>query len=298
MTAEFVDEPGDESPELRVVVGVVTGDDDPRSAVTGRRGLPQHARRGLGTALLGLALAGRFATGHATPISSSAEDLPARPALDVALGALDLTLEATTAVISAFSKAVTPVITDALEPGLRPARGIAGFTREVVSGVTAPLAERGARLRRESEQEAAAAVAAVLPSAMDAILDQIDLTDQVIGRVDLEQVIADTFDQVDVVNIMIDRVDLAPVVHASLAEVDLTDVAVAELDFERVVRETLDRVDVVALAAEQMDPARIAAFLNDNVDLSEILRTTPGGAVRGVMDTVGKIVPGRSPESR
>ncbi|MCH9815195.1 MAG: hypothetical protein K0U64_01925 [Actinomycetia bacterium] len=252
------------------------------------------ARRGAGLALLGLTSASRFMAGHPEPLSSTAQELPARPSLDVALGLVDVGLEVAETLSDTVSAILGPLIARTVDPALAPARGMSRTTVAALGAMTRPLARRGSRLRAEAEAEAIATVSAVLPASMEIVLDQVDLTDQAIDRVDIERVMTAAFNDVDMEGLMIDNVDLSRIVLASLSQVDLTEVALNELDLERVVMATLDQVDILSIARDQVDPVRVAAYLRDNVDLAEVLRTAPSDAVRGVFDTVGKMVPGRS----
>lgn len=283
---------GSESPRLTVVPNAA----HPVAPVRSRQWPPTTARRGFGVALLGLASAGKFVAGHEQPISASAENIPALPVVDVLLGLLDVGLELSEAVTLTVSGFVSPLFERAATPVRGPLHGLGRETLGALTSITRPLAERGARLRQTAEADAVAAVAAVLPESMEIVLDQVDLTEQAVVRVDFERVMTAAFEQVDLEGLMIDKVDLGRIVHASLAQIDLTAVALSELDLERVVLATLDQVDVFSVARDQIDPVRVAAYLRENVDLAEVLRTAPGGAVRGVFDTVGRMVPGRVTE--
>lgn len=289
-TQDFEGDDLGDSPRLTVVPDAAGPDDQSRN----RKWPPSNARLGFGLALLGLASAGRFVSGHEQPISASTEELPALPLVDVLLGLLDIGMEAS----EALAVAVTGFFSPHLDRAAAPVRGpVVGFGRGVLEALTMvsrPLAERGSRLRKTAETDAVVAVASVLPETMEVVLDQVDLTEQAVMRVDFMRVMTAAFKQIDMESLMIDQVDLARIVHASLARIDLTDVALSQLDLERVVLATLDQVDVFSVARDQVDPVRVAAYLRDNVDVAEVLMTAPGDAVRGVIDTVGRMVPGRS----
>ena len=136
-------------------------------------------RRGLGVALLGLRRCGPVHV-RAMPRSCRARgaELPAQPAIDVALGALD---------VGAGGRAngCRPTLADHVNPLLLRAWAPAAGVRErgraerglrALGALTEPLAERGRRLRADSEYEAAAAVAAVLPETIQLVMEQLDLT--------------------------------------------------------------------------------------------------------------------------
>jgi hypothetical protein len=283
-------DPRGDAPRLSVVPDGA----DPADNLRDRKWPPTAARRGFGMALLGLASAGRFVSGHEQPISGSAEDLPAIPLIDVTFGLLDLGMEMGEALVVTISGMLSRPLEWAAVPARGPLLALSREAIDALAAATRPLAERGSRLRQAAEADAVAAVAAVLPESMEVVLDQVDLTDHAVVRVDFERVMIAAFDQIDMESLMIDQVDLARIVHASLSQIDLTELALKELDLERVVLATLEQVDVFSIARDQVDPVRVAAYLRDNVDLADVLRTAPGDAVRGVFDTVGRMVPGRT----
>jgi hypothetical protein len=258
---------------------------------------PRPVRRGLGVALLGLAGAGRFAAGQEQVVTGPGAQLPGEPVLDVALGILDLFLEAAERAAAAARRRLDPALRAALAPAAGPIAGTSGAGLRLLGSITRPLAERGRRLRHDSEHEAAAAVAAVMPETIRLVMDQLDLTELAIENVDIQRVLDSTADQVDMTSFALDQLDLARLIEASLDAVELTDVAIDKLDFSRVVAAALVQVDVVAVARDQLDPARVAAFLRESVDLSDALRAAPGAvageAVRGVRETMERIVTNR-----
>lgn len=102
--------------------------------------------------------------------------------------------------------------------------------------------------RLESQRIADAFADALVPHLMDAVIDRLDLTQLVLERVDLDDVVA----RVDVGSI-IERVDLDAIVD----RLDVDEVA-ARIDVERII----DRLDLVA----------IARGVIDELDLPEIIR--------------------------
>ena len=252
-------------------------------------------RRGIGVALLGLAGAGRFTAGSEQVVPGPDEELPAEPVMDVALGAVDVGLAAAERVANSIRHRLNPILGAALAPAATPA---AGLGMNLLQRVTEPLAERGRRLRVDSEHEAAAAVAGVLPETIELVMEQIDLTQLAIDNVDIRRVLEATVAQVDMTQFAVDTMDLPRVVTASLDSVDLTEIAIDRIDFARTVPEVLDQVDVLGMARDQVDPARLAAFIRDNVDLTETIKIDPtavaGDAVRGVTKRARRIVGGGS----
>lgn len=254
-------------------------------------GAPVH--RGLGVALLGLAGAGRFAGGTSPVVPGPGGELPAEPVLDVALGVLDLLLEGGERVAGGVRRYANPVLTRAWAPAAGTVAGTAGTGLRILAALTEPLAERGRRLRADSEHEAAAAVAGVLPETIQLTMEQLDLTDLAIEHVDVQRVMDEAVKQIDFTQFALDNVDLARVIEASLDTVDFTGLAISRMDFTRAVTAALEQVDVLTLAREQLDPARVAAYLRDNVDVMDALRTAPTAvtseAVRNVRETVGRL---------
>lgn len=255
-------------------------------------GAPVH--RSLGVALLGLAGAGRFTGGASPVVPGPGGELPAEPVLDVALGVLDLLLEGSERVAGGVRRYVNPVLTRAWAPAAGPVADTAGTGLRILAALTEPLAERGRRLRADSEHEAAAAVAGVLPETIQLTMEQLDLTELAIEHVDVQRVMDEAVQQIDFTQFAIDNVDLERVIEASLDAVDFTGVAIERMDFARALTAALDQVDVLALAREGLDPAKVTAYLLDQVDIAETLRTAPGAvageAVRGMRGTMGRIV--------
>lgn len=251
---------------------------------------PVH--RGLGVALLGLAGAGRFASG-AAPVVGPGAEFPAEPVMDVALGAVDLALEAGEKIAAGARQYVNPLLSRAWAGAPQAMGGSAGASLRAIASLTEPLALRGRRLRADAEHEAAAAVASVLPETIELVMAQLDLTELAIENVDIERVLEATADRVDLTGFAIDHMDLVRLIEASLDEVDFTGLAISRLDFARAVTAAMEQVDVLMVAREQMDPARVAQYLRDNVDVAEALRSAPtavaGEAVRGVRETMGRL---------
>jgi len=141
---------------------------------------------------------------------------------------------------------------------------------------------------------------------VEPVLDNLDLTEIVLQRVDLDAVVRqvivhvdedeiaalvakvdidgiassldiDTIlDQMDLTEIVLKRVDLVKVVDAVLDQMDLTEIVLKRVDLVRVVDAVLDQMDLIALANE----------IIDGVDLPEIIRDSTGSmaseTVKGV----------------
>jgi hypothetical protein len=205
---------------------------------------------------------------------------------------------------SALARGVTPWASFAASPQ---------FVRSRLERLRERARELDGRWREEQragEEAGEAFLRAIVPQVVDATLDQLDLTELVLARVDLgrvvdavdldrvvdridldaiaaridvERVIARVdldriVDRVDVARIL-DRIDLQAIVDridvdAVAAKLDLDAVA-ARLDVEAVVR----RIDVAALAQDvldRLDLASIALRVIDEIDLPQIVRESTG----------------------
>lgn len=266
--------------------------------VAGARNWPgAQVRRGLGVALLGLAGAGRFAAGESRVVAAPGGELPAEPLVDVALGVLDLVLEAGERIAGSLQRRLDPPLRAALDMPAAPLTGAAGLGLRLLGRATAPLAERGRRLRADSEAEAAAAVATLMPETIELVMEQVDLTELAVANVDIQRVLDETVAQVDLTGFALQHMDLARLIQASVDSIDFTGLAIDKLDFQRAMTAAMEQVDILAVAREQVDPTRVAAFLRENVDLADTIRSAPsavaGEAVRGVRETMERIVTNR-----
>ena len=134
----------------------------------------------------------------------------------------------------------------------------------------------------EREEAASAFVRGIVPQIVEATLNQLDLTQVVLSRVDLDEVVG----AVDLERVL-ERIDLDQVaaqidVQRIIDRVDLNEVA-ARIDVERIV----DRVDLNAIV-ERVDVQRII----DRVDLNEVAARIDVDAVASRIDLdriVGRI---------
>jgi hypothetical protein len=185
-----------------------------------------------------------------------------------------------------------------------------GFVQE-------PLRQAGARLgaldaqwreQRPRDEEAAGAFLRLLvPQVVDAALDQIDLNELVVERVELDQVI----DRLDLdrviarldIDAIVSRIDLDRIieridVRAIVSRVPVDDVVsrldidaiVAGVDIDRVVsrvdvQSVADRIDLQALV-ERLDLAAIANEVIEEIDLTGIIQEAMGSMTT---ETVGGI---------
>jgi len=76
------------------------------------------------------------------------------------------------------------------------------------------------------------------------VLDQLDLTQLVLDRVDLQRVVAGALDRLDLTAIVVERVDLGDVVATALQHVDLTQIVMSQVDLIGVAQYVVDGVDL------------------------------------------------------
>jgi hypothetical protein len=152
----------------------------------------------------------------------------------------------------------------------------AASPRVVRSGTSAARDRLGAlnvawqQERPLTEAATAAFATALVPEIAGAVLDQLDLTDLVIERVDFERVI-DAVDMDEIVS----RIPIEDIVRRLDVEA-----VVERVDIQQVVdRVNLDevasRLDLEAIIA-RIDIAGIASEVIDEIDLSEIIRESSG----------------------
>ena len=185
-----------------------------------------------------------------------------------------------------------------------------GFVQEPLRQAGARLGALDARWReqRPRDEEAAGAFLRLLvPQVVDAALDQIDLNelvverielDQVIDRLDLDRVIARLDIDAIVSRIDFDRIIERIDVRAVVGRVPVDDVVsrldidaiVAGVDIDRVVgrvdvQSVADRIDLQALV-ERLDLAAIANEVIEEIDLTGIIQEAMGSMTT---ETVGGI---------
>lgn len=143
----------------------------------------------------------------------------------------------------------------------------------------AALAQRGHDIRTQVGPRTAQLVSDLVPVALNAVLDRIDLTALVLERLELEQVI----DAADV-NEVAARLQLMPIVDRLPIDhiIDNVDInrVVAQVDLDAIV----ERIDIDAIAARvdvgavvgRLDLASLANQVIDAVDLPGIIRESSG----------------------
>ena len=118
---------------------------------------------------------------------------------------------------------------------------------------------------------------------VEPVLDNLDLTEIVLQRVDLDAVVRQVIVHVDedeiaalVAKVDIDGIASSLDIDTILDQMDLTEIVLKRVDLVRVVDAVLDQMDLIALANE----------IIDGVDLPEIIRDSTGSmaseTVKGV----------------
>jgi hypothetical protein len=163
---------------------------------------------------------------------------------------------------------------------LQPGRGLEALGRHGRTRRAALLGELSRRLD------------ALVPGVLDEVLTRVDLTDVVLGNVDLDRVVSDVdldaaaarldvsavLDRIDLDDVVrrvdvaavVERVDVEPVV----ARVDL-DAAARRLDLDAV----LARLDLTAIVLERVDLDAVLAAVLDRIDLDDVVRRVDVAAV-------------------
>jgi hypothetical protein len=204
-----------------------------------------------------------------------------------ALAAVDLATGAGAALVGFVRHAGTATLRRtpraALVIGRVGAEGAARFAGDLPSRLKA----RGAAVRTLAEQRLLASVRPVL----DLVLDQIDLTELVLQRVDIDRIadaidIERIMDRLDLTELVLKRVELDRIgdgldIDRIIDRLDLTGIVLTRVDLDRVaagldVDAVIDRVDIIAIAEDVVD----------GIDLPRIIRESTGSvaseSLRGV----------------
>src|SRR3954454_7410505 len=162
-----------------------------------------------------------------------------------ALAAVDLAAGAGAAVVGFVRRAGAATLRRTPRAAVQVGRAGAEVTARLAGDLPSRLEARGAAVRALAQERLLAAVRPVL----DLVLDQVELTELVLQRVDIDR-IADT---IDIERIM-DRLDLTELV---LKRVELDSIADG-LDIDRIV----DRMDLTGIVLTRVDLDRVAAALD------------------------------------
>jgi hypothetical protein len=204
-----------------------------------------------------------------------------------ALAAVDVAAGAGAAVVGFVRRAGSATLRRTPRAAVLIGRVGAESAARLAGDLPSRLQSRGAAVRTLAEQRLLAAVGPVL----DLVLDQIDLTELVLERVDIDR-IADTIDidrimdRIDLTELVLKRVELDSIaagldIERIIDRIDLTGIVLTRVDLDRVaagldVDAVIDRVDIIAIAEDVVD----------GIDLPRIIRESTGSvaseSLRGV----------------
>jgi hypothetical protein len=207
---------------------------------------------------------------------------PAATVAGAGLGAAVTAAEAAAGAARQVADTIGPAMTWLVEPRFAKEAG------EVAAGATRVLDGQWKATQAEMVGSATSFLKVLVPEIAQALANQVDLTELVRERVDLNAIV----DDVDIERIL-DRIDLNEVV----ARVDV-DAIVARVDMEQVARTVpidtvLDRVDLDAVVdrvdvdrviartdllaiIDRLDVAAIAQEVIEDVDLPRVIRESSG----------------------
>lgn len=208
---------------------------------------------------------------------------PAATMAGAGLGAAITAAEAAASAAKSAAEAVGPVLSWVTNPTV-----LQGAS-ETAAGAARLLDGQWKATQAETTQAATAFLTVLIPELTAAILDQVDLTQIVRERVDINAIVED----VDMDRI-VDRLDIDAIVkrvdvNAVVARVDM-DRVVDDLPIERVVDrvdvdEIVERVDIRGVV-DRLDLAEITQDVMDEIDLPAIIRESSGAMASETVQTV------------
>jgi hypothetical protein len=208
---------------------------------------------------------------------------PAATMAGAGLGAAITAAEAAAAAAKSAAEAVGPIMSWVTNPA-----ALQGAS-ETAAGAARLLDGQWKATQAETAQAATAFLTVLIPEITTAILDQIDLTQIVKERVDINAIVEDVdmdriVDRLDIAAI-VDRVD----VNAVVQRVDMGQI-VEDLPIEKVVdrvdvNEIVERVDIRGVI-DRLDLAEITQDVMDDIDLPSIIRESSGAMASETVQTV------------
>ena len=233
----------------------------------------------------------------AAVISAELVRLPARPVMSrpAAEVALDAAVGVSVAVVGPGFRAVRTLGGHVIGLAANPIRvGAALLAHPAfvpIAWAPGTLVNRFADVGRESRQTATAQVTKfargtadmVVPLLADQVVGRLNLTDIVLDRVELRRIVGAVLDQMDLTEIVLQRVDLGAIVQESLDHMDLTATVLDRVEFSRVIAAALASVDLTEIVTSQVDLAGIADQVIDEVDLPGIIRESSTGVASDVI---------------
>jgi hypothetical protein len=214
----------------------------------------------------------------ARPLTGADDDGPSF-AVDLAVGATAAGLAAGVRAASFVGAVVRPVGRLVLDPPLVPQRWTAGTALR-------RLAVRGRAERLSGERAFDGMLDAAVPVIGQEVVGRLDLTDIVVSHVDLEAVVTTVLDGMDLTEVVLQRVDLAPIVTSALDQLDLTGVVLERVDLERIVTSALDSLDLTSVVLDRVNLERIVSAALVELDLTQVVleQVDLGTVVQGALD--------------
>ncbi len=264
----------------------VDAPEDPQPAMPGS-GMASLLEQGLrvGAGMVSAsasAVADALRTTMPEPPEEEGED-PAATLAGASLGAAITAAEAAAAAAKSAAEAVGPIMSWVTNPA-----ALQGAS-ETAAGAARLLDGQWKATQAETAQAATAFLTVLIPEITTAILDQVDLTQIVKERVDINAIVEDVdmdriVDRLDIAAI-VDRVD----VNAVVQRVDM-DQIVEDLPIEKVVdrvdvNEIVERVDIRGVI-DRLDLAEITQDVMDEIDLPSIIRESSGAMGSEAAQTV------------
>ena len=216
------------------------------------------------------------------PAEEEGED-PAATMAGAGLGAAITAAEAAASAAKSAAEAVGPIMSWLTSPtALQGASGTAAGAARLLDG-------QWKATQAETAQAATAFLTVLIPEITKAILDQVDLTQIVKERVDINAIVEDVdmdriVDRLDI-GAIVDRVD----VNAVVQKVDMEQI-VEDLPLEKIVdrvdvNEIVERVDIRGVI-DRLDLAEITQDVMDDIDLPSIIRESSGAMASETVQTV------------
>jgi hypothetical protein len=269
-----------------------SGDEDamPGSGVAAL--LEQSVRVGAGLFSAGAsALADALRSSMPEDAGDDAKD-PAAVLAGAGLGAAVTAAEAAASAATSAADAVAPLVSWAINPRF------AKDTVEMTAGAARVLDGEWKAAQTETVKAASAFLSALVPEIVSSLFDQIDMTQLVRDRVDVNAIVEDVdvdrlLDRVDIDGI-VSRVDVEAIVSRvdmeRLARSFPVDEVIDGVDLDRVVDRVdidraVERVDLDAIV-QRMNLGEIAQEVIDEIDLPAIVRESSGAMASEGIQTV------------
>ena len=91
---------------------------------------------------------------------------------------------------------------------------------------------------------------------------------------------------IDLTQLVLDRVRLGEIVEAALDDLDLTEIVLTRVDLRRVIEAALDQLDLTEVVVSRVDVLGLAEYVVNGIDLPEIMRSSTGSMASESLRTV------------